>query len=121
MTSTSDRILVIDDERPIRKLLQIGLSTQGYKIIEASTGRDSLHLLSQKPALIILDLGLPDIQGFELLRKPAHAMTVFRSLSCQAVGTRTARSKRSISVLRLRNEAVRHEQATRAHTHCTPA
>jgi two-component system, OmpR family, KDP operon response regulator KdpE len=62
------KILVIDDEPPIRKLLRMGLSTQGYEILEAPSGKLSLELLSRKPDLIILDLGLPDIQGLELLR-----------------------------------------------------
>jgi two-component system KDP operon response regulator KdpE len=69
MTATSNKVLVIDDEPPIRKLLQIGLSTQGYKVIEASNGKAALNLLSQNPGLIVLDLGLPDIDGLELLRK----------------------------------------------------
>src|SRR5258705_12515479 len=46
----------------------MGLSTQGYEILEASNGKIALELLTQEPALIILDLGLPDIQGHELLR-----------------------------------------------------
>src|SRR5262249_35882061 len=62
------KILVIDDEPPIRKLLRMGLSTQGYEILEAPSGKLALELLAQKPDLIILDLGLPDIQGLELLR-----------------------------------------------------
>lgn len=69
MRATSSRVLIIDDEPPIRKLLRIGLGTQGYKVIEASNGRRALHFLSQNPDLIILDLGLPDTQGFELLRR----------------------------------------------------
>ncbi len=68
MSAAPLKILVIDDEPPIRKLLRMGLSTQGYEIMEAPSGRLSLELLSQKPDLIILDLGLPDIQGLELLR-----------------------------------------------------
>src|SRR5258707_1044589 len=59
---------ILDDEPPIRKLLRMGLTTQGYEILEASNGRNALELLAQDPALIILDLGLPDIQGHELLR-----------------------------------------------------
>src|SRR5262249_55420459 len=47
----------------------MGLSTQGYQILEAPTGKASLELLTQNPDLIILDLGLPDIQGHDLLRK----------------------------------------------------
>ncbi len=68
MTATPIKVLVIDDEPPIRKLLRMGLSTQGYEILEASNGKLALELLEQNPAMIILDLGLPDIQGHELLR-----------------------------------------------------
>ena len=68
MTVAPIRVLVIDDEPPIRKLLRMGLSTQGYETIEAANGKMALELLAEKPALIILDLGLPDIQGHELLR-----------------------------------------------------
>jgi len=62
------KILVIDDEPPIRKLLRMGLTTQGYEISEAPNGKESLELLAQKPDLVILDLGLPDMEGLELLR-----------------------------------------------------
>ena len=62
------KIMIVDDEPPIRKLLRMGLSTQGYEVLEASNGKIALDLLKQEPALIILDLGLPDIQGHELLR-----------------------------------------------------
>src|SRR3977135_1772018 len=68
MNAPAIKVLVIDDEPPIRKLLRMGLSTQGYDILEASNGKIALELLAEGPALIILDLGLPDIQGHELLR-----------------------------------------------------
>jgi two-component system KDP operon response regulator KdpE len=68
MSATPIKVLVIDDEPPIRKLLRMGLSTQGYDILEAPNGKAGLELLAECPALIILDLGLPDIQGHELLR-----------------------------------------------------
>jgi CheY-like chemotaxis protein len=68
MSAAPLKILVVDDEPPIRKLLRMGLSTQGYEILEASTGKASLDLLARNPDLIILDLGLPDIEGLELLR-----------------------------------------------------
>jgi two-component system KDP operon response regulator KdpE len=68
MSAAPLKILVIDDEPPIRKLLRMGLATQGYKILEAPNARISLELLAQKPDLVILDLGLPDMQGLELLR-----------------------------------------------------
>jgi two-component system KDP operon response regulator KdpE len=59
---------MVDDEPPIRKLLRMGLTSQGYYVLEASNGRAALDLLRQAPDLIILDLGLPDIEGHELLR-----------------------------------------------------
>ncbi|MBV8754855.1 MAG: response regulator transcription factor, partial [Hyphomicrobiales bacterium] len=62
------RVLVIDDEPPIRKLLRMGLSTQGYRVIEAQDAKAALDHLREKPDLVILDLGLPDMQGLELLR-----------------------------------------------------
>jgi two-component system KDP operon response regulator KdpE len=62
------RVLIIDDEPPIRKLLRMGLSTQGYDVLEAANGKTALELLARNPGLILLDLGLPDIQGLELLR-----------------------------------------------------
>ncbi|WP_375158970.1 response regulator [Bradyrhizobium sp. RDT46] len=68
MNAAPIKVLVIDDEPPIRKLLRMGLTTQGYEILEASNGKVALEKLEEAPALIILDLGLPDIQGHELLR-----------------------------------------------------
>lgn len=68
MSTVPLKVLIIDDEPPIRKLLRMGLSTQGYQTIEASNGKIALEMLSHEPGLVILDLGLPDIQGHELLR-----------------------------------------------------
>jgi two-component system, OmpR family, KDP operon response regulator KdpE len=69
MTS-SDTILIIDDEVQIRRLLEITLSANDYKIAEASTGKEGLALAaSLQPVLIILDLGLPDMDGLEILKR----------------------------------------------------
>lgn len=69
MTNT-DTILIIDDEVQIRRLLEITLSANGYKISEASTGKEGLALAaSGHPVLIILDLGLPDADGLVILKK----------------------------------------------------
>jgi two-component system KDP operon response regulator KdpE len=66
----ADIILIIDDEVQIRRLLEITLSSKGYKISEASTGKDGLiAAATHHPALIILDLGLPDIDGIDVLKK----------------------------------------------------
>jgi two-component system KDP operon response regulator KdpE len=68
MSSGALKVLVIDDEPPIRKLLRMGLVTQGYEILEAPNGKAALQLMPELPDLIILDLGLPDMQGLDLLR-----------------------------------------------------
>lgn len=63
-----DTILIIDDEVQIRRLLEISLLASGYKIVEASTGKEGLLMAaSHQPLLIILDLGLPDMDGVEVL------------------------------------------------------
>jgi two-component system KDP operon response regulator KdpE len=68
MSAAPLRVLVVDDEPPIRKLLRMGLNAHGYQILEAANGKAALELLKETPDLIILDLGLPDTQGLELLR-----------------------------------------------------
>ena len=69
MTALPIKVLVVDDEPPIRKLLRMGLATQGYQSIDAPNGKVALELMADKPDLVILDLGLPDMQGLELLRQ----------------------------------------------------
>jgi two-component system KDP operon response regulator KdpE len=63
------KILVVDDEQPIRKLLRLGFLAEGYEFLEAANGKIAVQMLSQKPDLVILDLGLPDINGLDLLQK----------------------------------------------------
>jgi two-component system, OmpR family, KDP operon response regulator KdpE len=65
-----ENLLIIDDEVQIRRLLEITLSANAYKISEASTGREGMTLAASiQPALIILDLGLPDADGIDILKK----------------------------------------------------
>ena len=62
-------ILIIDDEAQIRKLLNITLQSNDYQVYEASTGNEGLRLVAnQPPDLILLDLGLPDENGHEVLK-----------------------------------------------------
>jgi two-component system, OmpR family, KDP operon response regulator KdpE len=68
MNAPPVRVLVVDDEPPIRKLLRMGLTAQGYQTLEAPDAKTGLDLLTQNPDLIILDLGLPDMLGHDLLR-----------------------------------------------------
>lgn len=64
------RVLVVDDERPIRRFLTTALSADDYEIFEAETGQDTLKMvISAHPDIIILDLGLPDMDGAEVLRR----------------------------------------------------
>lgn len=66
----SETILIIDDEVQVRRLLEITLSANGYKISEALTGKEGLALAASiQPVLVILDLGLPDADGLEVLKK----------------------------------------------------
>lgn len=70
MTNTNVAILVVDDEPPIRKLLRVGLGTQGYTVSEAPSARTAIEeVKARQPDLIVLDLGLPDMAGHDLLQK----------------------------------------------------
>lgn len=63
------RVLVVDDEPQIRRFLDISLRAQGYRVLTADTAQSALEVLAtQKPDLAILDLGLPDRDGLDLLR-----------------------------------------------------
>jgi two-component system KDP operon response regulator KdpE len=62
------RLLVVEDEPEVRRFLRTSLTAQGYEVIEATTGRDGLALAGQhQPAAILLDLGLPDMDGMAVL------------------------------------------------------
>lgn len=62
------RILVIDDEPQIRKFMRISLAANGYEVVEAENGKDGIEAArTQSPDLLILDLGLPDLDGQEVI------------------------------------------------------
>lgn len=64
------RVLVVDDERPIRKLLRTALNAQDYEVIEAETGEQALAAAAtERPDAILLDLGLPDLDGVDAIRR----------------------------------------------------
>ena len=68
MSGHGATLLVIDDEAQIRKFLRISLSAQGYQVVEAGNGRDGLAQAAlAKPDLVVLDLGLPDMDGKDVL------------------------------------------------------
>jgi two-component system KDP operon response regulator KdpE len=62
-------ILVVDDEASIRKLLRITLEAASYRVVEAIDGREGLHLIAaDRPSIVLLDMGLPDKRGNEILK-----------------------------------------------------
>jgi two-component system, OmpR family, KDP operon response regulator KdpE len=64
-----ERVLIVDDEQSIRRFLRVTLNSQGYSVVEAATGQEGLsNATTQKPDVVILDLGLPDIDGVEVIR-----------------------------------------------------
>lgn len=63
-------ILVVDDEKSIRSFLKLSIEMQGYKCIDACDGTNALMLaVSRNPDILVLDLGLPDIDGVEVIRR----------------------------------------------------
>src|SRR5262245_21185226 len=75
--SLSPLVLLVEDELPIRKFLGASLASAGYRLDEAATGREAIqHASASPPDLLIVDLGLPDMDGQELLIKLREWLTV---------------------------------------------
>jgi two-component system KDP operon response regulator KdpE len=63
-------VLVIEDEAPIRRFLRAGLESQGYTLVESEAGKDGIaQAATRSPDLVLLDLGLPDVDGLEVVRR----------------------------------------------------
>lgn len=68
-SESSGRILIVDDEQQIRRFLRISLASQGYGVLEAENGEQALAAVyTQAPDVVLLDLGLPDMDGHEVLQ-----------------------------------------------------
>jgi two-component system, OmpR family, KDP operon response regulator KdpE len=77
MTACSIRVLVVDDEPQIRRFLRTSLNAHGYRVIEAACGWDAITLTAtEPPEVVLLDLGLPDIDGLEVIRRLREWSTV---------------------------------------------
>ncbi|WFE71854.1 response regulator transcription factor [Halomonas sp. M1] len=73
----SGRILIVDDEQQIRRFLRISLASQGYGVLEAENGKQALAMVyTQAPDVVLLDLGLPDMDGHEVLQGIREYSTV---------------------------------------------
>lgn len=70
MADSKPLIVVIEDEAPIRRFLRASLPLHGYRMLEAATAAEGIrHLAEQRPDLVILDLGLPDMEGLDVVRQ----------------------------------------------------
>lgn len=70
MSENKSTVLVIEDEAQMLKFVRVSLAAQGYRVLEATTGEDGLRqAASYTPDLIVLDLGLPDLDGMEVTKK----------------------------------------------------
>jgi two-component system KDP operon response regulator KdpE len=70
MTPNPSLLLLVEDELPIRRFLKTSLAAEGYRLAEAETGEQALRLATQQPPdLVLLDLGLPDMDGQDVLRR----------------------------------------------------
>lgn len=70
MSGRNIPVLVVDDEPAMRRLLRTSLNVQGYRVLEAGTGREALEFIEREPPeVMLLDLGLPDLDGLEVIRR----------------------------------------------------
>jgi len=95
MAENKDTILMIEDESPIRRFLKPSLISEKFKVVEAVTGEEGLSLASsQNPDLVLLDLGLPDMDGIEVIRR-------LREWTTAPIIVLTARGKEQDKILGL--------------------
>ena len=115
MTEPQPTILVVEDEPEIRRFLRSSLGAEGYRVVEAETGeRGAIDAGTHKPDLAIVDLGLPDIDGVEVIRR---IRALVADADPGAVGARAgARQDRGARRRRrrLRHQALRRRRAARA-------
>jgi len=70
MKGKNETLLIVEDEAHIRKFLRISLEAHGYQVQEARLGEEGLHIcVTTPPRLVILDLGLPDLDGLDFIRR----------------------------------------------------
>lgn len=113
------KILVVDDEKSIINLIRINLSLEGYKVLEALNGKDAISIFKEEdPDLVLLDIMLPDLDGYEVLKelqnidasKPVILLTAKNQINSKLLGLQlgaedyiTKPFDNSELVLRIRN------------------
>jgi two-component system KDP operon response regulator KdpE len=87
-TTPDPVVLLIEDEPSIRRFLRASLTDQGYRLIEAATGAEGLREAgTRQPDIVLLDLGLPDLDGLEVIRR-LRGWTTVPIIVLSARGTR---------------------------------
>lgn len=85
MAEPSIRVLIVDDEPQIRRFLRTSLSAHGYRVVEASCGKEAIALTTtERPELVLLDLGLPDMDGLDVI----HQLREWSSVAIIVVSVR---------------------------------
>jgi len=70
MSNSEPLIAIVEDEAPIRRFLRASLTVEGFRVVEAVTGKEGLRVITQQiPSLVLLDLGLPDLDGTDIIRQ----------------------------------------------------
>ena len=70
MSARNIPLLVVDDDPAIRRLLRATLSVQGYRVLDSATGNEALEIAAREsPEIVLLDLGLPDMDGADVIRR----------------------------------------------------
>lgn len=100
---SGERILIVDDEPPIRKFLRVALEAQGFTVSEAATGREGLEKAATgSPDIVVLDLGLPDMDGKEVV----SAIREWSSLPILVLSVRDAEDEKIAALDRGANDYV---------------
>ena len=85
----NEKIMVVDDHDDIREVIHVLLTNEGYQIIEAKNGKEALELLDDSIDLIILDVMMPEMNGYQvclLMREKTNAPILFLTAKGQEVG-----------------------------------
>ncbi len=126
MPELRPKILVIEDEPPLKKFLRITLQSQNYIVIEATCGEEGIRQAAMsRPDLIILDLGLPDIDGVEVARRLARMVRrspiVVVSAAAARSRTRSSRSSTRAPTITLPSRSAWASCSSQVYKCCVPS